>query len=313
MRGPYSEWTNMLLSNDEGVEIRHNILADNMQFRCEPWGNLEYIASDRADNAIQGYGLYQRSWAGDEGDYTNYVRNTIFLDSEITMQRPQFFPGDVQWHYVGSMPQVDGGVYLAKIGNVVYLNLGDQLLRGIIGDGQVVFKGGQATSINLPTPVSGVDLPNRISDTIHMLKSLESWTSEKEYEATEEDVIFDYDPAARRLSSRKGFLFETPLQMPTFYSNKIPYPEATSHFDRLVLNDVPDLYSGVECMADAVHYGNAYISEGKVICDRPTDITIYSAAGAKVTDTFGSEYDFTVLPSGIYIIKAGDRTFKIRR
>lgn len=115
------------------------------------------------------------------------------------------------------------------------------------------------------------------------------------------------------MSSHKGFLFESPLQMQTFFDKDIPTPEAVSHYDRLVLTGVPDLYSGIDALADAYHSGNAYISGGRVICDNPTDITIYSASGTKVADALGSEYDFTGLPSGIYIIKAGDRTFKIRR
>lgn len=85
------------------------------------------------------------------------------------------------------------------------------------------------------------------------------------------------------------------------------------YYESLVLSDVPDLYSGIGELAEADSGDNIYISGGRVISDNPTDIAVYSVDGYRVAYMFGMEYDFSVLPSGIYIIKAGSRTFKIRR
>lgn len=298
--------------------IKEDETSDKIVFSCTSDGKMNYISDERSDGAVAGYGLrydvgivHQEEMVQEDGG--GYC---IQYDNRIELRNPQFYPGSLEWQEVSCQPPLDTPVYLAKDGDILYLNFCNQLIRGQISEGKVTFKGSQVSSINLPNPSFGVDLPMPLIEVAQKFKRVikrQLTEYHTETDITDEDIIFDYDKSAQTLSSTGSFGFTRPYRMGNASRGLSSAPSVAKYFESLVLSDVPELYSGVQGFEAADSGESAYIRGGRVICDRPTDIAVYSVDGYCVTTFFGSEYDFTELPSGIYIIKAGNRTFKVRR
>lgn len=242
--------------------------------------------------------LYTPPYCGNEEVYM------IYDDPSLTFQKPQMIPKkDLEWEEaeMETYNSETTKVRYAYDGDIFYLLIEGNIIRGRVeGDG-IIFKGYQQTApgTKLCPIVSQYGL-NKFPCTL----SFENWKHDRI--PVDSEVMFKYDAGNKwRGPSLR-------LEHTDYHNMCIrnAYTGARiKEFSDPQINDFKNFPSAVTDIDNDIEIR---ISDNVLRLDVPTRIQIYSTDGSKVIDFTDTEYDFNSLPHGIYIVRAAGKTLKIR-